>query len=1155
MGYASAAARPRARLTGAGAVLALAALTAAALYLLFPERELSGMLARSPAGDALAETYLRILHTLHPEDARTSLLLARARLAQGRVEDAMALAAPHLRSRDFHLRRKALEVRLDVLRRNPDRIGAFAAAAEASLRNPASREELQALAEQPELSGRQSLLHALYRRLAALEDDPALLEKAAHRFVGEGDYRFAAEILFAARKRARSLDQERRLFFEAARTLEAGALPLEALASAERELGNLARDEQTLLEMVRLARGAARPDIAARYMKRIVFPRRQLSRAPGGFLAAALLVRTAFAANETWRGVHAYDARLYGYAYEVFLESEDLDSAYRVAREAVEHEPQDAVWRERLARVAEQSRRPAQALAAWRWLAEREGTDEAWQAVLRLAQGLRDDEALGAALRYRVERHGLEADTRALALTFERLGEPREGSRWLEDRYRRTGDAVALETAADLAEHVGDDARALELDLALADIVAPSTERALRIARLQILARREADALAFLQRFPRAPQEHEYWSLVADLAWALQDDGAAIAALEALVAADGAGPGDFDRLVTLLRSRSPARATRYAELGYERHGSAGLLLQALELLWGERRLDELARLYQRLGNGEAAFAEQPYFYVLRGEYRRAVADWPGAARDLRRAAALAPDDPQPRLLLLWTVAEHGSSAELRQALSAYGAPDDASFWPVLATGWTRLHEPRRAAFYFARLARSSPGDPLWSTAYADALEQDGQVERAAVIRRVAWRDAENAARAGKMDPNRLEHFVRLALREAPGDAALRALRALEHERGPSPAADDLVLSWLLAQDLHDEAKVWMQSRYQQRPAPRWAELAVAAAEEDAEAAQRLLDRERAERIAGERPPERAPNALPENRATMGVGTLHRGALAARPLELGAGLSIGTRTLGVQYRDASQHSTDAAVLRDVPARDRELLVSDRETLSSGSLELGAGAREALDTTASAWASWSREWRRRFSFEVRLAANERTQDSAALAAAGMRNQATLRVQYLLTRTETLAARFWGTRYRKQDGVDLGSGAGYELNASHRLSAGYPDALVRAFTARLQTRTQDDAEPFFVPPSSALYGAGVSLGEAMRDSWSGAIRPFAGLDVLHNTVSGNGYSMRLGVRGRAIGSDQVLAYWTRGRSIGPSGDSVLEFAMRYEHYFGPR
>ena len=43
----------------------------------------------------------------------------------------------------------------------------------------------------------------------------------------------------------------------------------------------------------------------------------------------------------------------------------------------------DAKWR-----AAEWSRHPAEARAAWRWLAERGGADDAWQGILRLAPGL-----------------------------------------------------------------------------------------------------------------------------------------------------------------------------------------------------------------------------------------------------------------------------------------------------------------------------------------------------------------------------------------------------------------------------------------------------------------------------------------------------------------------------------------------------------------------------------------------------------------------------------------------------------------------------------------------------------------------------------------------------------------------------------------------
>lgn len=1157
------------------ALLAFTVLTAGALALLFPQRELVATITRSPAGDALTDAYLAILHALQPDDAHAALLLAKTRLAQGRVDEALALAAPHLRSRDLAVRSAALGLRIDVLRRRPGSGAALIAAAEASLREAASPQELLAFAQQPELAREDALLRAIYRRLAAHEDDPLALARAARRFIGHGDYRFAAELYFIARQRARDVKEERAYFLEGVRALEAGNLPREALSAAQKELGALGKDEPTLLEMVRLARGAGRPDVAAQYMKQLVWPRRQISSWPS-FISAAH-------AADAFLGMHAYDARLFGLAYEVFLADQDLEAAYRVARAAVELDPDEPAWRERLAQVAEQSGRPVQALAAWRWLAERTDSAVAWQALLRLAPGLNDDEALALALRRQVELPGSSvADSRALAQAYERLGKPREGAQWFESRYRTLGDPAALEMAADLAERLGQTQRALALNLALVDKGMPSPERLVRIARLQILSGELEPAHALLQRFrgQTGPHERQYWELLGELAWSLQRDDSAIEALRILVDNDYAEPADYDRLVVLLRERAPADAARLAQLGFERHRRAGLLLQAIEILWDQRQLAQLGRLYAGLRRADEALfgSSAPYFYSLRSQYRRAKGDAPGARADLERAIAIAPEEPAPRITLLWLLVEMRSREALRAALlAASGAARDPAYWPAMAAGWMSLDEPRRALPFFSRLAQRAPDDFLWLASYAEALELDGQGAAAERARRHAWTLAQRAAAGGlaSLSAQQRAHYGRLALRQAPADVTLHALREiwrLEQHAPRDGALDELLLTWLIANEQHEQAKAWMQARYSPGSAPAWAALAVAAVDEDAEAANRVLaqragglteaQRAEAARIAGE------PLAAPApGRAAATLSSARRGAVSSQPLELAGEVALGARgRLGLEWREARQHSVDESVLRSVPATDRELRLWGREPLGGGSLEAGVGAREAFADTTSGWLRYSQGWQRRLATVLSLSGNERTLDSSALAVAGVRNEISLRAQYALSHTELLGLRLWSARYRSQNGIALGAGAGYEVDAAHRLQLGYPDASLRLFAAQWRTRAQGAGDPataalsptgeasaqFFIPPDASRYGIGVSVGDSVRDGLSGAPRPYGGFDLIHSSSTGAGYQARLGVRGRAFGADQLSAYWLRGRSLGLANESVLEFGMRYEHYF---
>lgn len=1227
-----AAPKVRARLISPWALAGLAALTLFALRLLYPEANLLKLLVAAPRGNPLTVSYLNNLHELEPTNPQIAVLLARTRLEQGRTADALALASLYARSADPQLRRAAMRVRLDVLRvehqraahtpAEPTAAAALAGALKASLGEDWARDELLLLAADAAAVKDAELEQRIYDRMSKFVGDPAWIEAAARSFLARGEYRFAARLFFDARRHAKDANAARALYLDGVRALQSGNLPAEALAAAQAQIGPLANDEEVLLELIKLGLAAGHPEVSARYIKQLLFAPRKtslwLDTLDTWDTLAGFFLSRAHAADPL-EITRPYDARLYLLAYEVFLANGDVESAYKVARSAVNQVPGDAAWRERLARVAEWSRRPAEALAEWRWLAEHAGTEDAWQGVLRIAPGLGDDAALIPALRRQAERPGVkEADLRALMAAWERLGRPEQALAWLLERWKRGADRASLELAADLADRMGRRDEAIVLNLELIESGGtPAVERLIRVATLQVLAGRYADAHALLRRFrERVGQDaREYWDLLGDIAWMLQEDNSAIEAYRNLTARREIESNDLDRLVTLLRERQPEEAARLALMGYERFRTPGLLLQALELLWQQKDLAAMKRVYAGIdAKDEARFAQTPYFFTLRSQYRQAAGDVAGARADLQRAIAIAPENTELRLAMIWLLIDARDTVALRAALTqgAAAAAGDRNAWAAHASGWVQLGEPKRALPFFARLVQASPRDYLWLTAYADALEQDGQLGAADRVRRFAWAEVRNAAHAadGLKDRRLRETWARYALARAPGDpslAVIRDLLRLDDQSGNAPAqkersaaAKELVLGWLISNEQHENAKAWLWLNYGRKLAtPAWAAVSVALAEGDAEAAAQLLaerpqdipyrDRVEAARLAKQlrqaqtyafESQELHPDddvlhlqlsqTLLEgaSRAVGGVGEARRGVIASKPRDIGADVWITQRLrLSVEWREASQRSIDPLVLTGVPANDRELRVTARKLLDNGWLDLGVGQRDGFAQSYSARMRLYESWGPRLSTLLSAARNERTLDSSALAVAGMRDEISLRALYTLSKSEYLTGQAWGARYRSQNGIALGTATGYDVEAGHRVRIEYPDITLRVAAAQLWSQTQgtgDEATAvlsptgvnpgpaFFVPGSSRRYGYGASIGETARENWTRAWRPYAGLDRTRNSITGEGYNARLGLRGSLLGQDQLHFYWTRALGGGASNDSILEYGVRYEYYF---
>jgi hypothetical protein len=194
-----------------------------------------------------------------------------------------------------------------------------------------------------------------------------------------------------------------------------------------------------------------------------------------------------------------FDDATYALAYEVFLANRNLEDAYEVAAAAVRDRPDDLVWRQRLAQVAEWTSRGAVALEPRHALARASGAPADGARVERLATQLSDGAALLEALRIRARAGGAdEALDLRIARLIEEQGRPREALEWLESRIAARGPSRSrqlLDRQLELLQALGDDDAALDAIARAETVTGPDPALAMR--RASLLARRGDLAGAF----------------------------------------------------------------------------------------------------------------------------------------------------------------------------------------------------------------------------------------------------------------------------------------------------------------------------------------------------------------------------------------------------------------------------------------------------------------------------------------------------------------------------------------------------------------------------------------------------------------------------------------------------------------------------------
>jgi hypothetical protein len=790
-------------------ILVLGLLVGVMLALAFPREKIESRLLAGANVDSLTIAYLEAWLRVDPDNAEVLSELTREYLRGQRISDATRILDRLARSNDPNARHSALAIRVSIAQKRlyslkpndptrPARIRELDALLHEALDDRWDNEQLKMLAQQARGLNDNDLAARYYALLAKSDPEHARewLAALAQTQLGNQQHRAAADAWFAAQAQATTLDEKRAAFIAGLRALQSGNDMAATMQAADQHIGDLADDPDTLRFLANLALAAGRPDLAEKYVKRLMkmsaldpgqaFARRasyepertpdrglvERSTTRGVWLRAAwyrppvsrgAVLRRALskAADQTHpprvmrvaasapavasSPAPASDATTSDYelAYRVFLANGDVANAQRIAQSAVDRDPQAIAWRERLAQVAEWNRRQDIALANYVTIAKMRGTDNDWKQVARLAPGLNDNAAMLAVTLHQADQQpGNLTLLDAVVFSYERIADPDSALRFLQSRFTGPLRREAMERYAQVAERKGDDDLALNTWRNLEREYGPNAAYGLKIGTMLYTRTQFDAALAAMNEAKRgAPASNdEFWRFYALLADSNQNARDARLGYRQLIAGGKADAQDYE-VMTNFFNGSPLDAGRLAEYAY-RHGGPPRMLS--EALYGYQRAHAWGRIGTLLASltpEQLKEAEQSAAFLLaRAEYERQTGANDAALRDIERAAMLDPNNSEARAAYIWVLNERGTDAALLAALRRHAADaeTDPQLWAAYGAAWLRIGDGRKALHYLHKQAAEAKQSPLWRLTFADALELNGRVDEAWRVRKQVW---------------------------------------------------------------------------------------------------------------------------------------------------------------------------------------------------------------------------------------------------------------------------------------------------------------------------------------------------------------------------------------------------------------------------------
>ena len=1041
------------------------------------------------------------------------------------------------------------------------------------------------------------------------------LARGATLALAAGRLPLASDLFFAARRKTTAVDARLQLLKSGVQALLATGDSRKAWQAALRETAPLPPDDGAWWYIAQLALGAGEPREAGAALHNVIAPTAGVN----------LLAKTLTAEQRQL-------------AWDTFAAAGDLNAALLISEAALIAEPQSALWLERKAQMSEWAGLAPQALAAWLELMKRGASQRALNNVFRLSPMLYDDDALLAAwLALAKQKKLTMGEVAKIIETYERSGSVEGALGFIRKLSASTAPSDTASTTqwrtleARLLDRAGRPDEAMVIFEQLRPEGLTSAD-AMRMATMYLKKGNLLLAVRALQaaRVTQGAFDEGYWAMLADVAYDAGERAIAEQALDQVIAN---GKPEIYQAERAIRGRTDsnrvAEALQLAANLYARFPEDKIVFAWLDAISAQKSPAGLADLMLTLrAPHRRALEASPVFLERRAGLYARLGNTVLAKRDYTQALSIKPDNSQLRAAYWWLLVDQRETALLRSEIGRVSAVQRRSpvYSEVLTAAWQLLGEPRQALALMQRETKARSSDFLWLMNYADVLDSADRATAALRVRRYAWLLAQRAAArpAGKEQAkNALITQLRLAAEFAGGPDKARLWRGLgdllkvsqaSTESAQKQQVQELVGAWLLSEGRFDAAQRWLWQLHAARLAiPAYQELALALGQNDKEALARLLDKADSQQASSISPQDRL-NALRElgltdESASLGMEqgfkraeglddeaqrdlqedllttasrtgvqsrTRQDPALMRQEIKTSAQLVLNPKLkLSFDLTSSSTRTRDTNVIAATPAHDREARVGMDVNTPWGDLKAQAVIRDALAQVNGVYLQLTTKLNSQASLRLEAARNERSEESSAMALAGVRDRvgATLNLR--------ASDRFDGqvylgsNRFRTQTGAPLGNSVDAFVTGNWYVRRDYPDIRVQSQLRRSVMRAtgQPDAATallvpggtvpgvgFFLGPSSTAWSNSIGFGLAQSNplaSYSREWRPWGEIGIETRQTLGERQTqslLRLGVKGMVRGRDQLnLNLDIRPGTGGLSGgQGTRELRLQYDIYF---
>ncbi len=885
--------------------------------------------------------------------------------------------------------------------------------------------------------------------------------------------------------------------------------------------------------------------------------------------------------------------------YKVFNYRSDLESAYKVTRQALKQYPDDPYWHQKAAEVCQWTGRSEEAMEHLRYVYMASPSKELREKLIRYSMDAYQYETAMPLVKDRLLESPTKKNIDTFLYIWEQAGEPEKAAAVLKELYEKERSRkYALEQAL-----------RLYLDLGLVDEAGKIVERmeaeafdsseALSLIAYYYYLKQDLDKVYQILKQGDDVHNARYLRQLSDIGWYLGKRKEAAEASGYLDAMGKATLQDYERMIA-FSDADPAGAANAALKAWHQYRKSYFFLSFAYLSMEQGNYDAVykeLKEFESYAKRDRDFKMDAVYYLMKAQVYLHTGHLKEAKSALLKARSLSPGDPEIEVALLWHYMDNQYTEELREMIFEIEERGsiDSRLWLPLASGHFNLQHSDRAAMYVKRLLAEHPDNTDIRFLYAYILQV--QNETAAFMKQMKIIYARLEAKRQR-DPSvmRDQQFLDPYLKSAMYIVGPDRFETMLLQSKPyldTIHYEHLSYFWALRNNAHEQAHMILSAMQRTEP---WMKLNRALYMKDMTDVQDLLyrcytelpsrDRVTAARQSGNlsfaytlafeglehnREDEALYRQFKEysevraDRFDLGGGYLGRaGSLRQSTLSVAGRHYIGRGMwFDLSAENVRNTISDHTILAEVPGNELSVGVTLKKELERGSVLVGAGYRNAMKHYYSAEASL--DWRLgdRWHLDVKGAWHAKATETIYTLLGGHKNMLSAFVAFQYLPSTQLFFSVDYASFHSQDDVRLGEGEHFMLRWQYLLRQGYPDLAGGVFA---EYGTYDETSgsrgvidrlmPYTfkaLPEEFANIGISLQYGLQNENSYTRVWRPYAEFTPLYNCKTNDfSFALRGGIGGHIWNQDHLLLGFDYNQALNGTDETTFGIFVSYRLFY---